>query len=115
MREEEPMREWENSGFKLTMWGTDRQDTRGQTVIAYEFSHEGKVVFSGEDFCGSPMNCDDSDETVAALLSFLALRPGDTDREYFEKYTEEQMEFAETHGEYLGILAMELEESASEA
>lgn len=111
MRDEEPMREWEDAGFKLVMWGTDRTDSRGQTVIAYEFFHDGKLVFQGEDFCGSPMHADDADETVAALLSFLALRPGDTDEEYFEKYTPEQMEFAETHGEYLGILAMELEES----
>ena len=26
-----------------------------------------------------------------AFLSFLVLRPGDTDKEYFEKYTEQQL------------------------
>jgi hypothetical protein len=44
------------------------------------------VLFQGEDFAGSPLHTDDLDETVAALLSFLSLRPGDTDREYFDNY-----------------------------
>jgi len=52
----------------------------------------------------------DGDETIAALLSFLSLRPGDTDDEYFDDYTEDQMEWAEMHGEELSWIAMEMEE-----
>jgi hypothetical protein len=52
---------------------------------------DGWIIFEGEDFAGSPMDADDSDETVAALLTFLTLRRGDTDAEYFESYTPEQL------------------------
>jgi len=34
---------------------------------------------------------------MRALLGFLTLRPGDTDVEYFDAYTPEQMEFAESY------------------
>lgn len=35
------------------------------------------------------------------LLGFLTLRPGDTDREYFDKYTPAQLEYANQHAETL--------------
>lgn len=83
--------------WRLTTWATERVDRRGQTVIGYRLvSPEGVVLFEGEDFCGSPMNADDSDATLRALLGFLTLRPGDTDREYFENYTPAQRAFAES-------------------
>jgi len=92
--------------FYLKLWAADRTDWRGQTRIAYELRQDGKVLFSGADFCGSPLDADDSDATVAALLGFLTLRPGDTDAEYFENYTPEQLEFCSLHAEALGIEAL---------
>lgn len=81
--------------WRLTTWDTGRQDRRGQAYIGYRLvSPEGRTVFEGEDFAGSPMNADDSDATLRALLGFLTLKPGDTDSEYFESYTAEQREFA---------------------
>lgn len=59
------------------------------------------VLFEGEDLGCSPMHAIDSDESVAALMGFLTLRPGDTDAEYFENYTPEQMEFCQQHAESL--------------
>lgn len=105
------IRVWESDGFRLEMYDTHRRDNRGQTRIGYVLSHNGQMVFDGEDFCGSPLHSGDSNATAGALLSFLSLRPGDTDREYFDNYTSEQMEFAQQHGEYLSLLAMELEET----
>ena len=70
---------------------TLRQHDHGKTV----------VIFEGRDFRPSPLHAWDSDETVAAIMSFLTLRVGDTDREYFENYTAEQMEFRDTHAESL--------------
>ena len=43
------------------------------------------------------MHADDSDDTLRALLGFLALRPGDTDSEYFADYTAAKREFASSH------------------
>jgi len=75
--------------------------------IGYELKqHEnGKttVLFTGTDFKCSPMDAEDSDESVEALMGFLTLRRGDTDAEYFKDYTAEQIEFTETHAESLGF------------
>lgn len=89
--------------YQLWMWDTGRHDHRGQPYIRYDFiGPNRRSIFAGEDFAGSPMNAIDSDEAVAALLNFLTLRPGDTDRDYFDKYTADQTAFAESSdAEYL--------------
>ena len=40
-------------------------------------------------------------------MGFLTLRPGDTDPEYFENYTQEQKEFADQHAEALAVAVMD--------
>jgi hypothetical protein len=60
------------------------------------------VLFEGEDFYCSPCHGIDSDECVSSLMSFLTLRPGDTDEEYFENYTATQQWYCDQHAEYLG-------------
>lgn len=84
--------------WQLRTWDTNKRDWRGQTQIGYEFINpDGVVLFTGEDFAGSPMDADDADETLRALLTFLTLKPGDTDREYFDSYNEAQRDFAESY------------------
>jgi len=106
----ESIRVWQEGRFRLELFDTGQRDWRGQTKLAYTFHDAGKLVFEGEDFAGSPLHADDSDETVVSLLAFLSLRPGDTDREYFDSYTPEQLAWAEANGEELSMLAAELEE-----
>ena len=65
------------------------------------------TIFRGADFGSSPMHAVDSPETRKALMGFLCLRPGDTDREYFDDYTEVQWDFANLHAETLGALFYE--------
>ena len=108
----EPIRTWQSGRFHVDLFDTGRTDWRRQSKLAYRFQDEGTVIFEGEDFAGSPCHADDSNATVAALLSFLSLRPGDTDREYFDAYTPAQLEWAEQNGEELALLAMQLEEAA---
>ncbi len=94
--------------FILEVWATDRTDRRGQSVLGYELTdHQGETVFEGEDFSGSPMHADDSDETLRALLGFLTLRPGDTDPEYFMDYTDRQRPFCDEDAESLALYADE--------
>lgn len=85
-----PYRKGHGPTFILDTFATGRTDRRGQTRIAYtlKMRENGRsvVLFTGEDFCSSPMDADDSDASVASLLGFLTLRPGDTDRDYFEEY-----------------------------
>ena len=42
------------------------------------------------------MHADDADATLRALLGFLTLRPGDTDADYFDGYTQRQRAFCES-------------------
>lgn len=100
-----PYRPGQGPTFTLRMWDTGRTDRRGQSLLAYELRAAGHTLFRGEDFAGSPLHADDSDATVAALLGFLTLRPGDTDREYFADYTPEQLAFVEAHAEHLSFEA----------
>lgn len=67
----------------------------------------GAVIFEGEDYGCSPCHAIDSDEAVRGILSFLTLRPGDTDREYFEGYTPAQLEYCDEHAESLSMFADE--------
>lgn len=86
--------------FTLTMWDTGKVDYRGVMRIRYTLT-ETRTLFEGEDFSPSPLHTPSSDESVKALLSFLCLRPGDTDKGYFANYTEDQKTFCNHHAEAL--------------
>lgn len=95
--------------FALYTWTTGKTDNRGQSEIAYRLTmrENGRtcVVFDGADFYGSPMHADDADATIAALLMFLCLRPGDTDADFFADYNATQKAFCALHAEALGMEA----------
>jgi hypothetical protein len=61
------------------------------------------VLFEGTDFAGSPMHADDSDDTIRSLMTFLTLKPGDTDADYFEGYTDAQRDYCSAHAEALSM------------
>lgn len=99
--------------FRLEMFDTGRTDHRGCGRVAYRLSQcdvpdsdvDNRLLFDGEDFCGSPLHSIDSDESMRSLLAFLTLRPGDADAEYFENHTPAQIEFCEQHAEALFLLS----------
>jgi hypothetical protein len=95
--------------FQLVTWDTGRFMTCSyKYLLGYRLMQEtgpgrGVVLFEGEDF-GCPGHVTiDSDECVRSLMTFLCLRPGDTDAEYFAGYTEEQLAFAREHAEALAL------------
>lgn len=49
----------------------------------------------------------DEDSVVKGVMNFATLRPGDTDRNYFDDYTDVQMHFATHHAEVLSLYASE--------
>jgi hypothetical protein len=83
-----------NGNCALRVWDTSGM-RGGKSVLRYRFEDaHGAVLFEGADFGASPAHAIDSDATLLALLSFLTLKPGDTDSDYFADYTPAQMEWA---------------------
>lgn len=113
-----PYAKGQGPAFVLCTWSTGHYDTRGQSIIGYRlnmitpdtwspldgtvYSKRQRVtLFEAEDFAGSPLHADDSDDTMRALMTFLTLQPGDTDAEYFASDTDLQREYREAHAEAL--------------
>ena len=95
-------------GYRLTTWDTNRRDRLGKYILGYRLaSPEDLVIFEAEDFSCSPLHAIDSDETLRAILTFLTLKPGDTDLDYFDSYTDVQMDFANSDAEHLSIYAID--------
>lgn len=86
------------TGHTLRTWDTGRTTGTGlmaRTRIGYELRDPaGKVLFRGDDFGPGAATADDSNEALRGLCAFLFLRPGDTDREFFDGYSAEQLAFA---------------------
>lgn len=80
--------------FSLTTWWLSEN-------IGYCLRMDGKPLFEGEDFRPSSLFAIDSNENMEDLMSFLTLRPGDVDDEYFKDYTQDQLDYCATHAEAL--------------
>lgn len=76
----------------LTMQVHHKQERR--TIVSYTLkTPDGRTMFEGNGYSPSPMMQPLSTDSAMELLSFLTLRPGDTDDEYFDNYSEEQLEW----------------------
>lgn len=104
------------TGWRLMTWETGRVDEQhpslrcfARSYLGYAFFPPGKEepLFSGDDYGCAPGTAIDSDESLRGLLGFLTLRPGDTDDEYFDKYTPEQLDYCRTDAEELSLWADE--------
>jgi hypothetical protein len=80
--------------------------THGHMRIDVEVHHGGSVIFPrGATYCAVPRGVSiDGVEARELVMSLVAMKPGDTDSEYFEYYTPEQLEFAEAYGEEIGMV-----------
>ena len=95
-----PFVKWHADGFELFIFHT-HQKRDGKWRMAYVLLDEGKVIFKGDDFF-SPNDLDEK-WNVAQLLGFLSLGDGDTDDEYFESYTPEQIAWRDERAEELSL------------
>jgi hypothetical protein len=88
----------------ITAWDGDHTDPQtGHRRIDAELQQGGKIVFArGATYCavarGTKLDKTDARELVGSLF---AMKPGDTDEEYFEPYTAEQLAWASANGEEL--------------
>ena len=98
--------------FRLTTWDTNTRDSYGKYRLGYRLSigreqnaagnpPAWEVLFHGTDFGCSPLHAIDSDATVAGIMAFLTLRPGDTDAEYFADYSQVQLDYCSEYAEAL--------------
>jgi len=101
------LRKVDLDGYILELWDTNKLTGMGKPRLGYRLTAPankgGDVIFEAEDFGCAPSVAIDSDMAVRELMGFLTLRPGDTDRDYFDKYTPRQWQFVEENAEALAI------------
>lgn len=78
--------------------------------IDVEVRQGGKVIFPrGSLWCGVPRGMPFASDDIQArelVMSLVGTKPGDTDADYFEGYTPEQIAWAERYGEEIDIERM---------
>lgn len=81
----------------------------GHSRVDIEVKQNGKVIFKrGDLYVGIPSGHSIDDGYVKeAVLSCVAMKPGDTDREYFDSYSQEQLDWANQYGEDLDMIRMD--------
>ena len=96
-------------GYRLLTWETRQRFRTGQLIVGYAFYEPGieEPLFCGEDYGCSPLDCVDSDNCLRGIMGYLTLREGDTDREYFDNYTERQLKWSRNKAEELTFWGME--------
>lgn len=75
--------------------------------MGYIFMQNKEVIFEGDDFGVSQYSSVDGDEALRSLMGFLTLRRGDTDADYFDSYSEDQLSWAEENAEELSLYGMD--------
>lgn len=89
--------------FRLTIWDTFKQEHWGKAQYGYRLTRvEGgkqKVIFAGEDYHAIPS--EGRNRVCAGIMTFLTLKKGDTDSEYFDGYSEEQTRFSEQDADWV--------------
>ncbi|WP_433432018.1 hypothetical protein [Nonomuraea sp. CA-141351] len=93
----------------LELWPHGRT-CDGRIRWLYRLSHRNRTIFSDTDI-SSPVGTVLSTHTLissaTAVLSYLTLRPGDTDADYFDAYTPAQIAWRDRFAEELSLHALE--------
>jgi len=97
-----PMRQGEPA-IMVRAYDAPRPSETGHNYIDLEVRHGREVIFPrGQLFCGvNQWTSIDGTEARELALSAVAMKPGDTDRDYFAGYTPAQLAWAEEHGEHV--------------
>lgn len=109
----DPMWTWQDPdgyGFKVELFDSNERDRYGKWAVPFKFYHKGELIFENT-LWASPMHATDNRETLAAVLCFCSLKPGDTDSEFFADYSERQLEWCQEWGETLGLYEPMMEEA----
>jgi hypothetical protein len=85
--------------------GIKTREPDGRIRYRYVLEQDGDVIFDGDDFRTGCWAEVDYAEAARSLLGFLTLREGDTDADYFDRYTPEQLAWRDEYAEGLSIYA----------
>jgi hypothetical protein len=93
--------------LRLQMIDTGQRVPTGQSkVLVHLYDAAGERVM--DTWIGvSPQHAIDSDDAVRSAIDAVAIRPGDTDDEFFDSYSPEQLAFANEHGEELMMYSID--------
>lgn len=103
-----------NDGATLLVKATESDhrtfpDTHTRVDVAAILVKDGnrQVIWTrGTNYIGIPAHQTiDGTYAKAAALRHLAMKPGDTDADYFEGWTDTQLEFADTYGDEIRMIA----------
>lgn len=72
------------------------RDRDGKYQVNYTFRQNNAVLFIGDDFHTPGFYDPVSKKSAMSLMGFFTLVEGDTDDDYFEGYTEDQIDFRES-------------------
>lgn len=93
---------------RVTLTAFERPTNSHRTGYTLEVKVGGKVLFPRDNgpLWGefSPLHSIDGPEAREHCLNHLALRPGDTDADFFESYTADQLAFVEAHSDDITIV-----------
>jgi hypothetical protein len=92
----------------LILWDGNARDEAGRYCVQFRllWSTMPEPLF---DVDAGPFHGHvsvDGDKAIVGVMGFLCLKPGDTDPDYFDKYTPAQLEWAETHAESVSCEVM---------
>jgi hypothetical protein len=91
----------------------DGYDARGATKYRLRVVDNGETVFDVEGphavlwGAFSPLCSCDGDDARRGVLTHVAMKPGDTDRDFFADYSRDQLEWVECYGEELSLVAFD--------
>ena len=99
--------------FRVEIYDPNEWDSRGAPVVwwrlyKHQKGHKPVLVFDGLEEphkwrCAGWFSVD-GDEAAECVLNSASIRPSDTDREFFDGYSPEQLAFAEEYGESIGMV-----------
>lgn len=91
--------------FTLHLYDVHNDDWAGRCGVGFELKQGRRTIFRCVDSEGAAYghHTVDGDKAVRNVMGWLTLKPGDTDSEYFAKYTPEQLAFCSAHAETLSL------------
>lgn len=104
------MIKWESDNFKVEIEETHFDGHR--KYFKFKLWDNDELIFDNDKYSPSPMHNCNTELIVADLLSWLSLQKDDVEEEYWENYTDKQIEWRDSsRSTDLKIISIELEKA----